>query len=370
MGKPEEKEIVINSGDDFPSRLAVTYTGKFRNSHKLSAMIIMLWLQMSDPTLSMEEALTITEGLFIEDGAEYWLPIQTQLISTIKAEAKEGDPIMLYVNLMGCHRSDDQTTYVLPVSEFLVPKGITESPEGTPIFCPTKDQEARNAFNQANDLRDQEKFTEAEKLFREAIELDPNFCDAMDNLGIMLRKQGKADEAIQWYQRSLEVKPDNSLALRNMGLAYYFQEKPDEAIPVFEKLVQIAPDDPEGYYGLGISHYEIEKYEDAISVLEIAELLYFQNGSPFVRDAQYYLGLSYFKLDDCARSRGYLAPIYDQLQEDIQTNIYLGICYLNEEPKDLELVKKYLLKAEALGYKLPDEWVKQLVKAFGTWPPK
>ena len=99
-------------------------------------------------------------------------------------------------------------------------------------------------------------------------------------------------------------------------------------------------------------------------------MLYLKSGSPFVLHAQYYLGLSYFELGDCLRSRGYLSPIYAKVPDDLKVNLYLGICFLNEEPKDLELVKKYLLKAEELGYKLPEDVVKVLVKEFGEWPPK
>lgn len=76
--------------------------------------------------------------------------------------------------------------------------------------------------------------------------------------------------------------------------------------------------------------------------------------------AQYHLGMSYFRLDDCPRCRGYLAPIYTELSNDGRTNAYLGLCYASQEPKALELASQYLKKAEALGYDVPEDWLKLL----------
>jgi tetratricopeptide (TPR) repeat protein len=155
-----------------------------------------------------------------------------------------------------------------------------------------------------------------------------------------------------------------------MGIAYRYLKNWDKSDQAFENLIQIAPDDPEGYFGLGINHFINDEYEKAANALEAAELLYLQSGSPYVVDAQYYLGASYYYLQDFARARGYLAPIYDLQPDDLFINLSLGISNLLLEPKDLELVKIYLLKAEALGYTLPDSLVQTLVKEFGAWPPK
>jgi len=50
----------------------------------------------------------------------------------------------------------------------------------------------------------------------------------------------------------------------------------------------------------------------AIEYLERAEELYEQTGSPWVVDAQRYLGRSYFMLDNCTKAKEYLEPINAQ----------------------------------------------------------
>jgi predicted O-linked N-acetylglucosamine transferase (SPINDLY family) len=60
----------------------------------------------------------------------------------------------------------------------------------------------------------QNKFEEAISAYRRALQIDPNFAKARDNLaelcfeqGTHLKNTGKPDEAIKWYQEALNIKP-------------------------------------------------------------------------------------------------------------------------------------------------------------------
>ncbi len=235
---------------------------------------------------------------------------------------------------------------------------------GTEVtYCSTNDTEAMEAYNTAMGLADQGKLVEAEGLYREAIELDPGYCDAMDNLGQLLRQQGKIEEAVDWYKRSIEIAPGNTVAIQLLAAAYKIQGKYDEAMAEFERLIELAPDDPEGHYGLGTSYLELEQPAQAIEYLEKAEELYAQAGSPWIIDAQRYLGLSYFMLDNCTKAKEYLEPIYAQLEDDGGTNYVLGVCYSTSEPVDIDLAREYIDKAKELGIIIPEAVLKALETA-------
>jgi tetratricopeptide (TPR) repeat protein len=221
------------------------------------------------------------------------------------------------------------------------------------MVCPSENEAAANFYNQAGSKKDNGDFVKAEELYLKAIELDPEFCDAMDNLGQLLREQNKVDEAISWYQKSLQIVPDNPVAIQNLALAYHLQGKNDEALEEYKKLTEVAPDNPEGYYGLGNVYFNLDQPEKAIPYFETAEKLYSEQGSPYVIDAQYYLGFSHFALQDCLKAREYLEPIYTQLSEDGGINYVLGVCYLTTEPKDEKAAREYILKAQASGIEIP-----------------
>ncbi len=243
-----------------------------------------------------------------------------------------------------------------------------QSPEATirsegseeDVFCPSSNEEAQKAYNDANNLRDDGKLTEAEQLFLHAIELDPAFCDAMDNLGQILRQQGRVDEAVGWYLMSLEIMPGNTMALQNIALAYKLQGEIEKAIDAYNKLIDLAPDNPEGYFGLGSIYCSLQQSENAIEYLELAEKLYKQSNSPYVSDAQYYLGFAHFDLQNYIEAKKYLEPIYDQFSEDGGINYVLGVCYLLVEPVDVVMARKYILKAQELGIQVPADVLKAI----------
>ncbi len=223
------------------------------------------------------------------------------------------------------------------------------------LFCPSENEQAAKFFDEASDRKDAGDFAQAETLYLKAIELDPGYCDAMDNLGQLLREQNRIDEAINWYQKSLKILPTNRVALQNLALAYNLQGETDKALEQYQTLAEVAPDDPEGYYGLGTVYYNLNQFEKAIPYFEAAEKLYLQANSPYVVDAQYYLGFSHFMLQDCGQAKKYFEPIYDQLAKDGGINYALGICSLTSEPIDKEAARKYILKAQELGVDIPTD---------------
>lgn len=223
------------------------------------------------------------------------------------------------------------------------------------VFCPSENEDAQNFYNDASILKERGDFDGAEELYLKAIELDPNYCDAMDNMGQLLRQQNNIDEAIKWYTKSLEIMPENTVALQNLAVAYQLQGATEKAIEQYEKLVEVAPENPEGHFGLGNIYYYLKQPEKAIPYFETAEKLYDQNASPYLADAQYYLGFSYFMNQDCISARKYLEPIYAQFSEDGGTNYVLGLCFLAAEPTNKELAREYVLKAQALGMTIPGD---------------
>ena len=70
----------------------------------------------------------------------------------------------------------------------------------------------------------QEKTSEARKSFERAHRLHANYPGTMpkawNNLGILAAREGRTDEAIQNFQRALQIDPDFVIALENLGSAY------------------------------------------------------------------------------------------------------------------------------------------------------
>ncbi len=264
---------------------------------------------------------------------------------------------------------DTNLTYVLlmyvgqsPAQEPSPFPEITPKVGAQETICSTENEQARQFYNEALDLRDQGDVENAKQLYLKAIELDPNFCDAMDNLGQLLRTQGDIEGAINWYQQSIQVRPDNTVAHMNLAIAYRMQGKTERAIGEYERITEIDPENPEGYYGLGNIYLYLKQPHKAIVQLEKAEELYEKQSSPWITDARYSLGAAHYLLAEYKKAIEYIEMIYPEMQNDAEVNFLLGMCYLSPEVDDLELAKKYINKAQELGMEIPADVLQKLRK--------
>jgi len=63
------------------------------------------------------------------------------------------------------------------------------------------------------------KYAEAVKAFKEAVNLQPNYPEALNMEGYSLRKTGKAKEAFAYYEKALSLRPDFADAREYYGEA-------------------------------------------------------------------------------------------------------------------------------------------------------
>ena len=111
---------------------------------------------------------------------------------------------------------------------------------------------------------------EAVREYQKAIDLNPDFAEAYDNLGNALGRLGRGAEAVERYQKALELDPENVKAHSNLGVALGRMGRPSEAIGHLEKALESVPDDAEVHTNLGISLAMVGRFDEAIPHLEKA----------------------------------------------------------------------------------------------------
>jgi tetratricopeptide (TPR) repeat protein len=84
----------------------------------------------------------------------------------------------------------------------------------------------------------EDRLDEAEPLCRAAIDLNPNFYEGYNTLGILQIKRGQAARAEQSFKKVLEIAPGFTLANANLSVAESLQKKPEEAEASLEKAVR------------------------------------------------------------------------------------------------------------------------------------
>ena len=115
-------------------------------------------------------------------------------------------------------------------------------------------------------LKHHGKLEEAEKCYRKVIEIKPDFAEGYNNLGNTISKLNKIDQAEQYYRKAIEIKPDYTQAYYNLASLLHKLEKLDEAVGTFKKAIELKPDYMKAYFNLGI----IQDYQDKPEEAEIS----------------------------------------------------------------------------------------------------
>lgn len=127
--------------------------------------------------------------------------------------------------------------------------------------------DARTLFFQAEDLREQKRYEESLKWYRDAIEAYPDFALVYAGMGDSLYRLGRYEEAVSSMKRVFELLPDFPLAptLHYLtGQALRELERYAEAEEHYESALRVAPGFKEAIDGLAGLLLAQERYAEAL----------------------------------------------------------------------------------------------------------
>lgn len=96
--------------------------------------------------------------------------------------------------------------------------------------------------------------TQAEALYRRALELDPENLEAKNNLGGVLVESGRQAEALPLFEQVLAAHPDDRKARNNLGSALFRMAEAYQAGWQFLQLSRMTPPEPGADVNLALSH--------------------------------------------------------------------------------------------------------------------
>ncbi|MGA7937412.1 MAG: tetratricopeptide repeat protein [Kovacikia sp.] len=98
------------------------------------------------------------------------------------------------------------------------------------------------------------KLEEGMALYRQALALQPAYTGARENLSLALWKQGKnlIEEATNAYSQIVTFEPNNIQAFSNLGSILQDQGKLDEALAYYQQALTAAPNHPETLNNIGV----------------------------------------------------------------------------------------------------------------------
>ncbi len=87
----------------------------------------------------------------------------------------------------------------------------------------------------------QHRTDEAMEDYRKALQIDPNFPEALNSLGALVIDRGQFDQAMTHFRQALHIQPNYADAHHNLALCLAALGRPDEALAHYEKAVELDP---------------------------------------------------------------------------------------------------------------------------------
>jgi tetratricopeptide (TPR) repeat protein len=141
---------------------------------------------------------------------------------------------------------------------------------------------------------------QAEDLYRQILQAEPQHADALHLLGLVEHQTGRYPLAIEHIGASLRLKPGQAQAHNNLGGALLAHGQLAEALACFRQAVQLKPDYPAAHHNQGNVLRLQGKYEEALPSLQRALRL-----QPRYANALTCLGLVLQKLGRQAEALSY-----------------------------------------------------------------
>ena len=133
----------------------------------------------------------------------------------------------------------------------------------------------RNAvwhYNQGVILENRDHFEQAIAKYRQAIEIDPNYWGALQNLGLLLRQQGEAVEALEMMRRAVALRPEYVGSLLPFGDLLRSSGRLDAALETFRQ-VAANSNGAAAHLGIGQVYERMGSDDEAATAFERAMVL-------------------------------------------------------------------------------------------------
>ena len=128
----------------------------------------------------------------------------------------------------------------------------------------------RQALDMAWDHYQKGHWQQAEQLYVQVLEVDPDQVDALHLLAAITGQTGRESQAIEYLRAVLRLKPGLAAAHNNLGNAFVAQGMLLEAVASFQEAVRLRPDFAVAHNNLGNACKDEGRLDDALAAFRTA----------------------------------------------------------------------------------------------------
>ena len=137
-------------------------------------------------------------------------------------------------------------------------------------------------FSQAFALQQRGQLAQAEALYQQVLELQPQHFDALHFLGIISLQTKQLQRAVELIGNAIRINPRNAAAYNNRGIALHGLNRLDEALASCERAIFLKPNYAEAYYNRGNALRDLKRFDEALASYDRAIVLKPDYADPYI----------------------------------------------------------------------------------------
>ncbi len=191
-------------------------------------------------------------------------------------------------------------------------------------------------------------WAEAEKHFKRAIELNPNYSVARYWYSEYLQRMGRLDEAVIEAKRAQAIDPVSHNANAHVGIALYRARRYDEAIEHLHKAVEMDANALDAHIFLGFAYIQHRKHDEAIA--EFQKVVTLSERNPSLLGL---LGYGYAVAGKRGEAQAILKELDELQKRQHVSSLEIALVYIGLEEREQAfawLEKAYHERAWVLGF--------------------
>lgn len=120
-------------------------------------------------------------------------------------------------------------------------------------------------YAQAGALHRADRLDEAEKLYRQVLDLDPRHADAIGRLGVLEHQRGRPAQAVDLMRSAIALKGGSVPSFYNLALALYDLDRLEEAVAACREALRLRPGFEPADYTLALSLKDLGRIDEALA---------------------------------------------------------------------------------------------------------
>jgi tetratricopeptide (TPR) repeat protein len=142
-------------------------------------------------------------------------------------------------------------------------------------------------------LHQQGQHAAAAESYRRALEIDPAYAIAHNNLGVAQYHAGESEAAVDSFRAALSSQPNFVKAWLNLALLLFRAKRMQLGLESYRQVLTLEPEQPVAWNGVGLVLAELKKFEDARNAFGRSI-----HARPTFAEAHYNLGFTLSNLGD------------------------------------------------------------------------